>query len=387
MIGKYLNQLDGDYKIYVSADAARTQTVQGITYGRAEYEAIESLDGVPVRDPIDNDLAFVLVSSPTRWSWAGLASLLPRLQYYYPGGIYQEFKGIDGRLLWASYKVRRDDAVSAQGLTGTYSSGRGGDDGSAVRRAAGSHLSWDSESLPLPLPVDASWEGGLYVSGYGDYTFGATGLAVNIDGDPVVDGRAGYRWGTVTLAQGWHQVQAQAVIREMPGDALLAWRGGDEGEMRVIPSGMLSVLPPPSDHGLLGQYYAGDSWAGQPLFERLDAVVDFQWRGDEPLPGGTFSAAWRGQIRIPETAVYRFLTSSDDGSWVYVDDHLVVDNGGLHGARYAEGRLQLSAGWHDIEVRYFHVDGDRGMHLLWAPPADAVRVIPSELLRPPESPP
>jgi fibro-slime domain-containing protein len=385
-IGKYLNRLDGHYQIYLDADASRTQAVHGITYGRADYQVIESLDDVPIRDPIVKDLAFVFVSSSTRWSWAGLASLLPRLQYYYPGGHYQEFEGIDGKVLWASYTVSNDEALAAQGLTGRYATGREGAEAvSLVRRDPNLRFSWPEETLPVPVPINASWEGGLFVPDYGVFVFGVAGLLVYVDGALVVDGRAGYREERASLAQGWHALQAQAFVEETSGDAFLAWRRSDEEAMQVIPSEMFSTLPPPSNHGLLGRYYEGESWTGRPIFERLDPVVDFQWPEDQPVPAEIFSTTWHGRIQVAQSGSYRFLTTSDDGSWVYIDNQLVVDNGGRHDARYAEGRIELSAGWHNIEVRYFHADGSREIHLIWAPPGEPPGIVPSSVLDPPVS--
>lgn len=382
-IGKYLTRLDGEYQFYVSADASTQPAVRGITYGRAGYEVIERVDDVPIRDPIEKDLAFVFVSSPTRWSWAGLASLLPRLQYYYPGGQYQEFDGIDGKVLWASYMVSKEEALAAQGLMGRYFTDRpGADEAPLSRHDVNLYFLWRKETLPIPLPVHASWEGGLFVPGYGEYTFGVAGLLVQVDGNLLVDSRRGYREARAVLAAGWHALQAQAVVEELPADVFLAWRKSDEGQMRVIPPEMFSALPPPSDHGLLGRYYESGNWTGPALFERLDPIVDFQWPGSEPVPMQSFSVSWQGQIEVNRPGTYRFLTTSDDGSWVYIDGQLVVDNGGRHDARFVEGRIELSAGRHDITVRYFNADGPRGIHLLWAPLGEAARIIPSSVLYP-----
>jgi fibro-slime domain-containing protein len=385
-IGKYLNRLDGHYQIYLDADASKTQAVLGITYGRADYQVIESLDDVPIRDPIVKDPAFVFVSSSTRWSWAGLANLLPRLQYYYPDGHYEEFEGIDGRVLWTSYTVSKDEALAAQGLTGRYATGRGeGKEVSLVRRDANLRFSWREETLPVPLPISASWEGGVFIPDYGEYVFGAAGLLIHVDGVPVADGRTGYHEGSVVLAKAWHTLQAQSVIEEVPTDMFLAWRRSHEEKMRIIPCEMFSRLPPLSDHGLLGRYYETDSWAGRPLFERLDPVVDFQWHESEPVHEGVFSVSWHGEIQVAQPGSYRFLTTSDDGSWVYIDEQLVVDNGGRHDARLVEGWIELSEGRHGIEVRYFHADGSKGIHLLWARLGEAAIIIPSSVLYPPAS--
>ena len=62
---------------------------------------------------------------------------------------------------------------------------------------------------------------------------------------------------------------------------------------------------------------------------------------------------WRGQIAIPQKGIYTFKTVSDDGSMLYIDSKLVVDNDGLHGARAKKGNTEpLSAGKHDITVTF-----------------------------------
>lgn len=53
--------------------------------------------------------------------------------------------------------------------------------------------------------------------------------------------------------------------------------------------------------------------------------------------------AWQiyGKIAIIKSGTYRFCSTSDDGSQVYVKDKLVVDNNGLHGAVKKCGRVHL----------------------------------------------
>jgi hypothetical protein len=40
---------------------------------------------------------------------------------------------------------------------------------------------------------------------------------------------------------------------------------------------------------------------------------------------------WKGFINIPQTAGYQFSLESDDGSRLYLDNELIVDNEGDHG--------------------------------------------------------
>lgn len=59
--------------------------------------------------------------------------------------------------------------------------------------------------------------------------------------------------------------------------------------------------------------------------------------------------AW---IKIPETGVYRFYIYSDDGSVLYIDGQLVVDNDGSHSARRKDAKVHLEKGFHDLKILY-----------------------------------
>ena len=53
---------------------------------------------------------------------------------------------------------------------------------------------------------------------------------------------------------------------------------------------------------------------------------------------------WRGQITIAQRGDYIFKTSSDDGSMIYIDNNLVVNNDGDHGRRDRQGTVTLAPG-------------------------------------------
>ena len=55
---------------------------------------------------------------------------------------------------------------------------------------------------------------------------------------------------------------------------------------------------------------------------------------------------------MPADGQYTFYTNSDDGSNLYIDNVLVVNNDGLHGATEQSGTIGLKAGKHAISVGY-----------------------------------
>lgn len=66
-----------------------------------------------------------------------------------------------------------------------------------------------------------------------------------------------------------------------------------------------------------------------------------------------FAYHFRALLSIPERGVYRFYTYSDDGSRLYIDGRMVVDNDGGHSARRAEGKIALEKGLHELQLWYF----------------------------------
>ena len=62
---------------------------------------------------------------------------------------------------------------------------------------------------------------------------------------------------------------------------------------------------------------------------------------------------WRGEYNAPESGRYRFSTTSDDGSRLYINYKLVVDNDGVHAAQTRTGIVPLTKAWHKITITFF----------------------------------
>jgi hypothetical protein len=67
----------------------------------------------------------------------------------------------------------------------------------------------------------------------------------------------------------------------------------------------------------------------------------------------SFSLVFSGWLSIPKKAVYRFYTYSDDGSALFIDGKLIVDNDGSHSGRRANGKIGLDEGFHEFRLLYF----------------------------------
>lgn len=127
------------------------------------------------------------------------------------------------------------------------------------------------------------------------------------------------------------------------------------------PPELLPPEPAPAEAGrmapgLVAEYRYGIGCGGEVLARRVD---------EHPVYGGMrrefrapICVVWKGFLKIDEAGEYGFTTRSDDGSWVWLDGELAVDNGGAHGPIPRSGVLRaLEPGLHPIEVRYFDAGG------------------------------
>ena len=146
-------------------------------------------------------------------------------------------------------------------------------------------------------------------------------------------------------------------------------------------------------NGLYGQYYANMSfWTDggayppfdtlTPTYTRIDSQINMS---DSDGMGGlglfsTYAARWTGTIRIDNPGDVTFYTTSDEGSRLYIDGTLVVNNDGLHTSRERSGTVNLTAGWHDIRLEYFEDWGSANISLSYTPVGGTKQLIPASVL-------
>jgi Tfp pilus assembly protein FimT len=93
-----------------------------------------------------------------------------------------------------------------------------------------------------------------------------------------------------------------------------------------------------------------------------------------------FAARFTGLVQIATGGDYTFYTSSDDGSQLWINEALVVNNDGWHGMQERSGIVTLPAGNHQIRVEMYEGGGDAGLVVSYAGPGVAKQVIPSSVL-------
>jgi len=66
-----------------------------------------------------------------------------------------------------------------------------------------------------------------------------------------------------------------------------------------------------------------------------------------------FAIQYKGFISVPETGIYTFYLKSDDGSKLYLDGELLIDNDGSHDTATKTGMKALKKGMHPVQIDYF----------------------------------
>lgn len=124
-------------------------------------------------------------------------------------------------------------------------------------------------------------------------------------------------------------------------------------------------------------------WTKLPSFENLlpDALgVSPNFTLDLFTQKNNFGISFKALINAPRDGVYTFYTSSDDGSRLWINGALVVDNDGLHTMRERSGRVTLTTGFHNIRVDFFQATGRKGLRVSWKGPLIQKQTIPNSVL-------
>ncbi|MEU9336941.1 family 16 glycoside hydrolase [Streptomyces sp. NPDC048290] len=117
-----------------------------------------------------------------------------------------------------------------------------------------------------------------------------------------------------------------------------------------------------------------------PNVDKLMPVVDWSTEADFGLANNFMSQAL-GYLNVPVAGAYDFRLISDDGSRLFLDDKLVIDHDGLHGAEPKDGTAQLSPGAHPLRIEHFEAGGGQQVTLQWKPPgASDYTLVPTSAL-------
>jgi len=226
----------------------------------------------------------------------------------------------------------------------------------------------------------------------GKYTFCSTsddGSRLLVDGWLVVnnDGLHGPRkyCGARDLDAGDHEVVVEGFQAGGGVYQRVTYSGPDTGGAEVYlqsvgsKAGDLPKLPPPSSF-TLRMYSNRNAIASLPdertcdyVGEGLTPYIDFytlqEFQKIVPkTPSSRYVWVFFGNLDIKRAGTYRFCSTSDDGSMIWLNGQLVVNNDGLHGAVRKCGDISLKAGWAEVKLSGFQNYGGVYQTAHWSGP-------------------
>ena len=295
---------------------------------------------------------------------------------------------------------------TGNGLTGTYyNTGDLSQNPAATRTDAQINFVWNDSPMPGALNTDffsVRWQGQVEAPISGTYTFktyndDATRLWIN--GQQLINDWNGHAptWqqGSIYLNAG-QKYDLKLEFAEFTGgaQAQLYWEVPGQS-LELLPSCRLytqggSTNPPTSScgagTGLTGYYSNGTIFANAPVKVRTDASINFSW-GSSPIPGfindDNFNVYWAGQIEAPVSGNYTFKTNNDDGTRLYINGQLIIDDWNSHGPTWQQGSINLTGGQrYRIELFYYDNVAGAQAQLQWEYPGQSTQLVPTCRLYP-----
>jgi len=93
--------------------------------------------------------------------------------------------------------------------------------------------------------------------------------------------------------------------------------------------------------------YKNGKLIGEFKSDKMEMPKDFK---------GYSGLIFEGYFEVKADGVYTFELASNDGSMLYVDNAMVIDNDGPHGNKAKTGQKALAKGWHKMVSEYFDLD-------------------------------
>jgi hexosaminidase len=97
--------------------------------------------------------------------------------------------------------------------------------------------------------------------------------------------------------------------------------------------------------------------------------------------GAAFSVRLSGYIDVPETGIYSFYLTADDGANLYVDGEKVIDNDGWHYPIQKSGQVALEKGPHAITLPFVEAGGGYTLKLEYSLNGSELKKVPDTWLK------
>ena len=367
-----LKDLDDNTDAYVTSFFAGHPTLGFLLPTSKPYRSLATTDALPF-DFAPGKGALLVMNAENHAQYDEAKQLYPNAQFE------EVMPPMAGPPVLYTVRLSSEDIASIQGLDGHYYA-NGAWEGEPAFATRDGTLSFDwATASPLPEPFSAEWDGVLHVANYGvhDFVLESPGQAELLIGEQQVLTGTGVLSGSLTLAEGNHTLRVRA--QGAPGRFELRWRPPD-GALELVGPGALYAAPMTAN-GLLGRYFANGDWQAPEVRARIEDQMGY-YVHVPPLPR-PYTVEYTGKIAIPAAGSYHFGLESIDESTLEIDGQEVV-----HATKpneYVEGGLELTAGLHDIRIRFADRTDHTHLNVYWMPPGATRAILPGAVLFPPQA--
>ncbi len=138
--------------------------------------------------------------------------------------------------------------------------------------------------------------------------------------------------------------------------------------------------------GITAEFYNGQHFDTL-VTTRIEKDLDFDWNDGKSRPEGIhqhyYSIRFSGEILAEQSGEYSFVTTSNDGIRVWVDNRLIIDNWTDHGVTVNMGKIMLEKGMrYSIKMEYYQTLGVAITKLAWITPVEAKTLGTQKLPKP-----
>jgi hypothetical protein len=122
----------------------------------------------------------------------------------------------------------------------------------------------------------------------------------------------------------------------------------------------------PAPNGLNWRIFLG-TWSNLPDFSQLyPSSVGRSVNVVLPTePTTNFAMDFSGYLKIDTAGTYLLGVSSDDGTKLYINNTLLVNNDGSHGDQFREAAIKLDPGYYPYRVEFFQGGGPLALRVTW----------------------
>jgi alpha-L-rhamnosidase len=170
---------------------------------------------------------------------------------------------------------------------------------------------------------------------------------------------------------------------EISGNTIVKAKAFGEGYHSSNQSRVVYNFVDPVKNGILWSVYNG-KYIRLPVFEKLKPAGNgssFSFSLVKmDIPKHNFALRLKSFIQIDKPGKYTFYLTSNDGSNMYLDGQLLIDNDSEHGAKEMSNTINLDKGRHAICVDYFQGGGGKVLSLSYSSDEISYQPVPEYLL-------